>query len=261
VTRRFVLAAGLLAAVVSLSSCSTFNRSDAAAEIKGEQLTRSELNHLSGGVTDGDTVRSTITKWLQLGVLGGNTAGIGSGTELDARMKDAIASVSAPFMDAAKANYELGLKGAPLLCLRAIPIASPTTTEEVLAALQSGTSFADAAKKYSSDPSLAANGGLIADANGQACLDPTTLNASLIQLLNANKATPGTPVAIAFNNQKIVVLLRPFDDLTPTEKSGFAGKQIAAEVKQRLAKTNVFVNSRYGRWDVSTATVVALGIG
>jgi hypothetical protein len=261
VTRRFALAAGLLAVVASLSSCSTFNRSDAAAEIKGEQLTRSELNQLSGGVTDGDTVRGTITKWLQLGVLGGTTAGIGSSAELDARMKDAIATISAPFMDAAKANYELGLKGAPLLCLRAIPVTSPTTTDEVLTALQSGMSFADAAKKYSSDPSLAANGGLIADANGQACLDPTTLNPSLIQLLNANKAVPGTPVAIAFNNQKIVLLLRPFDDLTAAEKVGFAQKEISAELKARLAKSKVFVNSRYGRWDVATATVVALGNG
>ena len=260
-TRRFVLAAGLLAAAASLSSCSTFNRSDAAAEIKGEQLTRSELNQLSGGVTDGDTVRSTITKWLQLGVLGGDTANIGSSSELDARTKAAISTISAPFMEAAKATYELGLGGAPLLCLRAIPIASPTTTDEVLTALQSGMSFADAAKKYSSDPSLAANGGLIADANGQACLDPASLNASLIQLMQANKAVPGKPVAIAFNNQKIIVLMRPFDDLTQSEKTGFAQKELAAELKQRLAKAKVFVSSRYGRWDSASATVVALGNG
>ena len=54
---------------------------------------------------------------------------------------------------------------------------------------------------------------------------------------------------------------RSFDDLTATEKVGFAQKEISAELKQRLAKSKVFVNSRYGRWDVVTATVVALGNG
>jgi hypothetical protein len=261
VTRRFVLAAGLLAAVASLSSCSTFNRSDAAAEIHGEQLTRAELTQLSAGVTDGDQVRSTITKWLQLGVLGGDTANIGSSSELDARTQAAITKISAPHMEAAKLNYEKGLAGAPLLCLRAIPVAPPTTTDEVLTALASGVSFADAAKKYSSDPSLAANGGLIADQNGQACLDPTKLNASLLDMLKANKAKPGTPVAIAFNNQKIVVLLRPFDDLSSSEKTAFAQKELAADLQHRLSASKVFVSSRFGRWDAQSATVVALDNG
>jgi lysozyme family protein len=110
VTRRFVLAAGLLAAVASFSSCSTFNRSNAAAEVKGAQLTPSELMQLvssdtttqTASVNDGDRQRSMITTWLQLGVLGGDTTGITTYAELRTRMQTAIATISAPYMDAAR---------------------------------------------------------------------------------------------------------------------------------------------------------------
>ncbi|MEI8241184.1 MAG: hypothetical protein WCI22_17365, partial [Actinomycetota bacterium] len=230
----------------------------------GAQLTPTELMQLvssdtttqTAGVNDGDRQRSMITTWLQLGVLGGDTNGITTYAELRTRMQAAIATISAPHMDAARATYELGLNGAPLLCLRAIPVAAPTTTDEVLAALQSGTSFIDAAKKFSSDPSLASTGGLIADSNGQACIAATSLNAGLIKMLEASKAVPGTPVAIAFNNQNIVVLLRPFDDLADNEKTAFAQKELSGDLKQRLATTNVYVSSRYGHWDPKSATVV-----
>jgi hypothetical protein len=261
VTRRFVLATGLLVTAASLSSCSTFSRSDAAAEVRGEELTRTELGQLTGPQTSGDAARQTISTWLQLAVLGGDTAGISTPEELSKRLQAAESKVLEPYLAEGRTLYEKGLDGAPVACLRVIPLAAPNTSATVLAEIASGTTFEAAAAKYASDPTLAQTGGMLTDQSGNTCLAISSLNPDLITTMKTAGAVPGTPVAINFNNTDIVLLMRPFDELTGVEKLTLVQGKFAPAFKQLLADTKVYVNPRFGRWDSANAAVVALSNG
>ena len=146
----------------------------------------------------------------------------------------------------------------PAVCLAAIPLAATTTAATVLADLAAGTSFADVAKKYSSDPNLAATGGLIQDQNGTGCLTPSGFNADLITQIKAANAAPGKPVSISLNSVNAIVMIRLFDDLSQNDKAVFVQSELGAKVKDQLATTKVFVNPQYGKWDPTTVAVVAL---
>ena len=258
--RRSPLVVGLaLVAATTISSCSTFDRADTAAVINGEHLTRAELDAIDGNLSGGDAMRQAITSWLQLGVMGGDTANITTAAELSTRIKAAIVSISSPYLPQAAANYALGLNGAPLLCLRAIPLAASTTPDSVLTALKGGMSFGDAAKQFSSDATLAASGGIVGDGNGTECLDPATqLNADLMKVLKDAKLEVGVPADIIFKNNHIIMELRPFDELGAQQKASFAQSLITEDLKKRVASAKVSVNPRYGRWDAASASVVAL---
>lgn len=259
--RRIVLAGGALVAAASLSSCTTVSRGDAAAEVNGEELTRSELNTLTGGATDGDTVRASITSWLSVAVLGGDVSNLSGPEDLAQRRTDAIDELSAPFMETARANYELGLDGSPVLCLGAIPVGADADAAAAIAELEGGTSLADTAAKYSSDSTLAQTGGRVVDQNGKNCLDPSGFNPDLITLLADAGAAPGTPVVVDLGSGPVVVLMRPFDDLDQTEKAELVLDEVGADVRDRLASTDIYVNPRFGRWDPDSVAVVPLGNG
>jgi hypothetical protein len=261
VIRRILLAGGALAAAASLSSCTTFSRGDAAAEANGEQLTRSELNALTGGETNGDTVRTSITNWLSVAVLGGDVSDITGPLDLAQRRADAINELSAPFMDDARAAYEQGLDGSPLLCLGAIPVGSEADAQTAIAELEGGASLADTASKYSTDATLAGSGGLVVDQNGENCLDPVGFNPDLLTLLAEAGAAPGTPVLVDLGSGPVVVLMRPFDTLTINEKASLVLDQVGADVRERLSGTDIYVNPRFGRWDPDSVSVVPLGNG
>jgi hypothetical protein len=258
VNRRVLLAFGVLLATATLSSCSTFSRSDVAAEVDGVQLSRSELNTLTADASNGDTVRQVIGDWLRLAVLGGDVKGVTSADDLAARREAAIDALSAPFIEEGRPTYELGLAGSPLLCLGAIPLAAGADTAAVFADLDSGMSWADAAQKHSADPSFAANGGLVLDQNGDNCLSPDGFNQDLLTTLANAGAAVGTPVSVDVGGAPALVLLRPFDDLSTTEKASFVSDQVANELIERLDAVNIYVNPRYGRWDSASVSVLPL---
>lgn len=258
VNRRVVLAAGALLAVASLSSCSTFSRSDVAAEVDGERLSRSELNALTGDSSSGDAVREVIGDWLRLAVLGGDVSGVESADDLAARREAAIQALSEPFLEEGRAVYELGLDGSPLLCLGAIPLPGGTDTAPILDEIAGGLSWAEAAQKYSSDPSFAANGGLVLDQNGGNCLSPDGFNPDLLATLADAGAAVGTAVEVAVGGAPALVLLRPFDELSTTDKASFVSDKVASELLERLAAVDIYVNPRYGRWDSESVSVLPL---
>lgn len=259
--RRIVLAGGALVAAASLSSCTTVSRGDAAAEVNGEELTRSELDVLTGGSTNGDEVRASITSWLSVAVLGGDVSNLTGADDLAERRTKAIDELSAPFMDDARAAYEKGLDGSPVLCLGAIPVGSDADAATALSELQAGASLADTATKWSSDSTLAQNGGKVVDQNGANCLDPTGFNPDLIASLTDAGAAPGTPVIVDLGTGPVVVVMRPFDDLDQNEKASLVLDQVGADVRDRLASTDIYVNPRFGRWDPQSVAVVPLGNG
>jgi hypothetical protein len=261
VIRRSALAAGLLLAGLAASSCSTIDRASSVAQIGSDKLSRADLAVLTGADGGaGDKARAAITQWLTLGVLGGDVAGITSATDLTARLTKAETAIAAPFMGSAKAQYDKGLDGSPILCLRAIPLAAPNTPEAVLAVINGGTSFADAATKYSADPTLAQSGGIVpGDTQGSECLAPKTLNADLLKSLTDAKAAIGTPTTVDFKGTKIIFLLRTFDELPEINKDGLVGPDIQAAVTKQIAAAKIYVNPQYGKWDPKALNVVALG--
>jgi hypothetical protein len=260
VIRRSALAAGLLLAGLAASSCSTFDRASSVAEVGGAKLSRADLAALTGAdAGSGATARKQITGWLTLGVLGGDVAGITSADDLTARLGKAEIAVAAPFMASAKSQYVKGLDGSPLLCLRAIPLAPANSPDTVLAEMKAGTSFGDAATKYSADATLAQSGGIVpGDTQGSECLAPKTLNADLLTLLTTAKAEVGTPVVVDFQGTKIIFMLRPFEELPEINKDALVGTEIQAAVSKQIAAAKIYVNPQYGKWDASSLTVVGL---
>ena len=257
--RRLLLTVGALVAAASLSSCSTFKSADVAARVNGKELPRAELDVITAKATGGDEARSVIGDWIRLAVLGGDLIGVASKDDLAARRAQAVIDLSSPYMGDAATNYAKGLDGSPALCLGAIPMDAGADTAAVLADLAAGTTWADAAKKYSTNTDFAQNGGLVLDQSGANCVAPSVFKPELIDALTTAKATIGNPVVIDVGGKPAVVLLRPFEDLTPSDRAILVQPQVAADLSKRLAATTIYVNPRFGRWDAKSVSVVALG--
>ena len=85
------------------------------------------------------------------------------------------------------------------------------------------------------------------------------VNPDVLAQLSAAGALPGIPVEVQLPNSKAVVLIREWDDLTQQEQVTVLPSvqtQVAAEVNARIQGADVFVDSRFGRWDAATGTVV-----
>jgi hypothetical protein len=259
VNRRLLLAAGALVAAAGFSSCSTFKSADVAARVNGDELTRTELDVITGSTSSGDEARGVIADWIRLAVLGGDLIGISSKDDLAGRRDQAVIDLSTPYLPEAEATYDKGLDGSPVLCLGAIPLDPGADTAIVLADLASGTSWAAAAATHSASPDFAQNGGLVLDQNGANCVDPTVFNPELIDAMKAAGAEVGKPVAIDVGGNPAVVQLRPFIDLTPDDRTLIVQPKVAADLSTRLAATTVYVSPRFGRWDAKSVSVVALG--
>ena len=253
--RRSVLALGAVLAIAGLSSCTSVSRADTAAKFGSESLTVTELGALAPGITEGDTLRNAISAWVTLGVLDGDVSGTITPTDLKARLEKAEHALFAPIVASA---YAKGLD-APLVCLGAIPLAAGTSVDAVLAERTAGATWAALATKYSTDSTLAGNGGIIPDSSGNDCQDISGINATLLPLLTAAKPTVGTPFNISYNGQDIIFILRPIEEVPATQIIRFAPDASRAAFLAKLANAkSVYVNPRYGRWDLTTGSVVAL---
>lgn len=272
------LAAGLLA-VALLSSCSSPSSPgrDIVASANGVELTRSVLNQLTAtplpptdssvadvGVTapggpSGDDVRKVITQWLQVAAIGHDMTTITDGDSLKSEALAASIDLATPFLGPAADLYGKGFDGSPKLCLGAVPLAPETDADEVLAAMNGGMSLADAAKQYSSDPTFVQSGGVITFSDGSTCVAPENLNADVITQMKG--AAPGEPRLITLGTGRAIVVLRPFDELLPTEQIGIDSDvqtQIANELNKRLQGADIYVDKRYGRWEADSSSVVPL---
>ena len=260
VIRRTVLALGALAAVASLSSCSTFSRSDTVASVDDQEMSRTQLDSFTDGNTTGDAARLAIGRWLQVAAVGADLSDITTLEELQAAAEEASAELAEPFLGEAEAAYALGLDGSPALCLGAVLLDETTDPQEVIDAMQGGMSLADAAAQWSADPALAEAGGIVTDQNGTSCLATDGgVNPDVLGQLGAAGAVPGIPVEVQLPNSKAVVVIREWDDLAKQEQVKVLPSvqtQVAAEVNARIQGAKVFVDSRVGQWDAATGTVV-----
>jgi hypothetical protein len=223
-------------------------------------MSRDQLDQFTEGNSTGDAARLAISRWLQVAAVGADLGDITSLEELQAAAEEASAELAAPFLDEAEAAYALGLDGSPALCLGAVLLDETTDPQVVIDAIQGGTSLADAAATWSADPALAEAGGVVTDQNGTSCLATDGgVNPDVLAQLSAAGAVPGIPVEVQLPNSKAVVLIREWDDLTQQEQVTVLPSvqtQVAAEVNARIQGADVFVDSRFGRWDAATGTVV-----
>lgn len=248
--RRLLLIAlpATFATSATLSSCATFNRNDVAARVGDDELTVKQAQQriaASAGaaganddVTDGAQLRSELTSWIKADVL-------------------ALTMTRPGFDDQVRAQYEQGLNGSRAVCLAAIPVATLDGTVAIMTALQSGTSFADAARQFSGDPGLAAAGGVVTAPDGTECMAPDALAPAVADVL---ATTPvGQPLAADLDTFAAVLLLRPYDDLSDESRATVAAATIGeGQLAELYANAGIYVDPRYGRWDSLTQSVQPL---
>jgi hypothetical protein len=250
-----------LSALVTLSSCATFNRNDVAAKVGDRSLSAEAAQRLAaaGTTATGDQLREELTKWIRVSVLEASTGTASPTTEptaadLDARLSQAIVTIAG---DNLETTYASGVSGSPVICLAAITVATIDDANNVLAQLNSGTPFPDAAKQFSTDTAIAQDGGIVRGQDGSECIDPGAVNPNVVTALK--DATIGQPIAANLDTFSAVLMLRPFDDLLLESKSKIAGAVVSQDQLDALVSAaKIYVDPRYGRWDPDTGAVVTL---
>lgn len=248
-------------ASIAVSSCATFNQNDVAAKIGDQSLSAKAVEALAttgDTAATGDQLRQQLTKWIRVVALEADR-GIAdpvlplTSADLDTRLD--LATIAG---DRAQSLYEAGIGSSPLICLAAITLTTIEEANDVLATVQSGTPFADAARQFSTDTVIRDAGGIVTDQNGNECLDPATgINPAVPAAL---RDTPlGQPIAAEFDDFSAVLMLRPFEDLLPESKTAIASARVPqAKLNAIVTAADIYVDPRYGRWDPDTASVLTL---
>jgi hypothetical protein len=250
---------------IALSSCATVDRNGLAAEVGDQSLTPKNAEALAatdGQPASGDQLREQLTKWIRVTVLEGSTgaqtdlAPPASSAELDTRYASAVTQLAG---EDARELYETGVDGSPVICIAAVTTANLEDANAVLAQINGGLAFEDAARQSSTDTVIAEAGGIVrGGVNGdEECLDPATVNPAVVTAL---KGTPvGQPIAADLDTFSAVLMLRPFDELLPESQSLVATTVVPQDQLDALVDAaDVYVDPRYGRWDPSSGSVVAL---
>ena len=259
--RRLALSAGALVVAASFSSCSSVGKGSTAAEVNGHRLSTDELATLSEDSADAAVVRETLSTWIEVVAVTDDPSGLTSAADLIARKQTALTDLLEQFGDSGRATYELGIDGSPLLCLRAIPLDGTVTGATVLADLAVGTTFADAATAYSVDETLASTGGLVKSPEGFECIGSDQFNPALIAALSEASAAVGQPAAVLLSENEVVILLRPYDELTlsDAERLQLSANDLGGALRESYDAAEISVSSRIGQWHAEDGRVVATG--
>ena len=251
-----LLTATALLAVAGLSACKRYEANEAAATVNGHEISLNQLSELVAGNEDPAVLRAALTAWIQVVAVSEDPGELLTEDALAARRSVIIPPLIESTQAETKALYEQGLDGGSALCLAVIPLAADVASATVLEALESGASFAQLATEFSEDPSLVETGGVIA-VEGQECLPLEQWNAELISLLTEADAQVGEPGVIILNDAEVVVLLRPFDDLSDDSKILLAQGPVSQALLKLYNAADVTVNESIGTWDSEQGIVVA----
>ena len=233
--RRLAVVATALVATASLTSCAPFDRNDAAAVVNGHTLTDADVQAITGGA-DVDATQDA----------------------LQSALSDAVDQFAGQYLEEGRAAYEDGKVLAPLLCLGAIALDGTVSTDEVLAALDGGMTFADAAAKYSVDATLAGNGGVVTVQEAD-CAGADQYNQQLISDIAAADPEIGEYFVTKLGDFDLVMQLRPYDEISDSAKQQLALPTAQNKARALFDGADVWVSSRYGAWSADQATVLALG--
>jgi len=232
-----------------------------AAEVNGHRLSIDELATLSEDSGDATVVRETLSTWIEVVAVTDDPSGLTSAADLIARKQTSLTDLLEQFGDSGRATYELGIDGSPFLCLRAIPLDGTVTGATVLADLAVGTTFADAATAYSVDETLASTGGLVKSPEGFECIGSDQFNPALIAALSEASAAVGQPAAVLLSENEVVILLRPYDELTlsDAERLQLSANDLGGALRESYDAAEISVSSRIGQWHAEDGRVVATG--
>ena len=207
---------------IAISSCAIVDRNGLAVEVDHHSLTPQSVEALAstdGTPATGDQLREQLTKWIRVTVLEGSAGAQtdvpapATSAELDQRYALAVTNLAG---EDAKALYETGVDGSPVICIAAVTTANLDDANAVLTLLNSGMAFEDAARQHSTDTVIAQAGGIVrGGVNGdQECLDPATVNPAVVAAL---KGTPvGQPIAADLDTFSAVLMLRPSTNCFPS---------------------------------------------
>ncbi len=257
-----------VAAAGVLSSCATFESRDVAASVNGHEITFEQLATLADDSTSASLLRSRLEVWVR------TVAAIDSDAELltEQAMQQAFDVAASALLaengEQWREQYELGLDGAEYICVGAIPLTASTDPAEVLAELRAGTSWAAAAEQYSSDPLLAASGGVLYDdfqsADPQGCVPSGSFAATyptVAAVIADEQLRVGVPEAVELATESepldLVMVLRSWDDLADDERFTASTTGWQQLFLTRVEQADVYINPRIGRWDAPTMAVVA----
>jgi hypothetical protein len=269
VNRRSLLASGALVAALAalaVSSCSTFTANDQAARVGERSLAVEDIDALMANgqgrqhaaTQDASLVRAELTRWIRVELVeqatGTTDTAVAGTADLDARLRNGNAALVAEMPDAGREMYQAGPSVSGTVCLGAIPVDPPEVAGTVLAELESGMSWADAAARYSADPGLAGNGGVVFDNQGSECVAIAVVNPDLIG--PAVEAGVGHPVIVDVGTVTALVTIRPYDELSGAAQLVLAKTATnAIRWPELLASADVYVDPRYGVWNAVTAEV------
>ncbi|HSB85551.1 MAG TPA: hypothetical protein VLD86_04545 [Ilumatobacteraceae bacterium] len=241
--KRSVALLALAAAAATLTSCATFNRNNVAARAGHNELTQKAVKALVEGTDPAQTgpqIRAELTSWIKVASVAES-----KGLTVDG------------FEQQTRSEYEKGLSGTAGLCLEAIIVANIEATRPVVAALQSGTSFADAFTQYNQAAGLAQTGGLLLGPDGSECVGTSTVPANVLDVLKTGAV--GQPIAADFGSFSAVLIMRPFDDLSQTTRAQLEISNLSElELAEALKDAGVWVDSRYGAWNPLSQAVEPL---
>jgi hypothetical protein len=150
---------------------------------------------------------------------------------------------------------------AGVMCLRRIVVDSDTAARDVLDELEGGADFATLAEERSTDDATAAEGGAVTSPDGEACVPLTqatsTVDAAVVEA--ALESRPGVPVGpIETPNGWEVIVARPYDEIADSLGSLYEDRAGDLLFFGHLARADIDVDPRYGRWDPIAFSVVGL---
>lgn len=256
VNRRLMTILLPLAAASLTAGCTTFSDADAVARVGDTELSADELDALLAeqqipdeARNDLNVVRPVISGWIEQTAV---ESGLFSTDLIEAIPEERLLAL-----------YGQGLDAAGVTCVRLIVTESPDAGDQAAERLRSGAEFADVFAEANVDPDLAAVEG---DAG---CFDRSQFDGvdprppEIAALFTLNEADPiasapstnldGTPAGL-------VLAYRSIDDLPTTDREQVVGLiRQTSGVGLVVENLDVYVASRYGTFDVASASVVPLG--
>jgi hypothetical protein len=245
-----------LAAASLTAGCTTFSDADAVARVGDTELSEDQLDELLAeqqfpeeARSDLTLVRPVISGWIEQTAI-----------ENDLFSPELVEAI--PDADLL-ALYDQGIAAAGVTCVALMVAESPEGGEAAAGRLRDGEAFADVFADVNLDPDLAAVGGEAGcfDRSQFAGADP--LPPEVIALFSVNATNPFTSAPSVNPDGTaagLVIVHRSADEIPSADL-----EQVVQLIRQLngaglvVADLDISVNSRYGTYDLTSASVIPLG--
>lgn len=246
VNRRFPLVLSVVTVVALTTGCSTFSDSSNVARVGDVTLTDddfqtqlTELGATSDQLLPADAVRDQIGTWIGEQLAGADVPGVSAEDAADL--------------------YDAGIQSSGTVCINGIVVETPDTAARIADELRDGADFTELLVAENLDPSLGDVGGDVGCITSDQVAEAGDVEfVEVAAGLSADNPIDTAPLLDTEGNEfaSVVLAFRSFAELSPTDVDTVT---TAIDTSARLATADVFVDPRYGRFDVATGRVVALG--